>query len=327
VLEVARGGILRRGLPVRRADAALVTDVANDHLGEYGIFDLEALADAKMVVANAIGPEGRVVLNADDERLLARGLALNVPVTWFTLDPAHDAVRRHVAAGGDACVLDGGDLVLDCAGRRIVIASVTEIPVTLGGAARHNVANALAAIALGAALRLPDEAIAAGLRAFQTTPAENPGRANLWEVEGAQVIVDFAHNPHGLEALTTMAASLPAKRRAIVIGQAGDRDDQAIAEFARAAWRMRPDRVFIKEMEKYLRGRERGVIPAMIEHELRNAGAPAEALSRHDDELEAVRAALEWAREGDVLLLTVHAEREAVIALVESRASTQERAG
>src|SRR5206468_3212752 len=72
-LELARGGILRRGLAVPRAHVALVTNVANDHLGEFGIFDVPALADTKMVVARAVGPAGRVVLNADDPLLLERG--------------------------------------------------------------------------------------------------------------------------------------------------------------------------------------------------------------------------------------------------------------
>ena len=88
-----------------------------------------------------------------------------------------------------------------------------------------------------------------------------PGSRQPWEVGGARVIVDFAHNPHGLAALAGMVAAMPARRRGVVIGQAGDRDDATIAEFARATWTMRPDRVFIKEMEKYLRGREPGAFP------------------------------------------------------------------
>jgi UDP-N-acetylmuramyl tripeptide synthase len=118
-----------------------------------------------------------------------------------------------------------------------------------------------------------------------------------------------------------MAAAMPARRRGVVIGQAGDRDDDAIAEFARAAWAMRPDHVFIKEMESYWRGRTRGAVPAVIERALRESGARSEGLSHHDTELDAVRAALDWARPGDLLLLTVHADREAVFALLQTRAA------
>src|SRR5262249_33438447 len=111
MLEVARGGILRRGLAVPRVRAALVTNVANDHLGEVGIFDLDSLADVKMVVAKAIGPEGRIVLNADDALLLERGARLTKPVCWFTLDARHPVLAAHRAAGGQACVLEAGRLV------------------------------------------------------------------------------------------------------------------------------------------------------------------------------------------------------------------------
>src|SRR5262249_27776357 len=145
------------------------------------------------------------------------------------------------------------------------IVRVADVPITFGGAARHNVANALAAIGVAAALGLPDTAIRAGLTSFDSDPGTNPGRANVWKLGTLTAIVDFAHNPHGLTALAQMAAAMPAQRRGLVIGQAGDRDDAAIREFARAAWAMNPDHVFIKEMEIYLRGREPGVVPDMIE--------------------------------------------------------------
>jgi len=316
-LELARGGLLRRGLAVPRADVAVVTNVANDHLGEFGIFDLPALADAKLVVAKAIGPTGRVVLNADDPLLLARGLSARQPVVWFTLDAGHADVGRHVSRGGDACILDGDALTLIRGGERTVVARASEVPITFGGTARYNVANVLAAIGAASHLELPLDAIRLGLKRFVSSPAENPGRANRWDLGGVAVIVDYAHNPHGLAAVAEVAAGIPARRRGLVIGQAGDRDDDAIREFARTAWSTTPHRVFIKEMESYLRGRDRGVVPALIEAELRRVGAPPDSLETHGSEMAAIRAALTWAQSGDVLLLTTHAERDAVIALLE----------
>jgi UDP-N-acetylmuramyl tripeptide synthase len=321
LLEVARGGILRRGLGVPRATAALVTNVANDHLGEFGIFDLEALADTKMVVAKAVSQKGRVVLNAEDSRLLERGSKLSVPVIWFTTAPMDHDVADHRKRGGEACIVEGKTLVYCRGQEKTPIADVDQIPIAFGGAARHNVANALGAIGVAIALGLPIEAIRRGLMEFESTPDANPGRANVWQLSGVTVIVDFAHNPHGLEALAGMAGAMRAARRAIVIGQAGDRDDDAIREFARAAWAMAPDHVFIKEMEVYLRGREPGVIPKMIAGELLRCGAKDAALSHWPSELEAVRAAIEWAREGDLLLLTTHAQRDEVIALLSRLAS------
>ena len=318
ILEVARGGILRRGLGVARARAALVTNVASDHLGEYGIEDLDALADVKMVVSKAVAGTGRVVQNADDERLWARGSGVRAPVIWFTLDALDHGVAAHRRRGGEACVLEGDTLVFvrGAETETIPLAKVAEIPIAFGGAARHNVANALGAVGVAMALGWPIAAIREGLRRFESSPEANPGRANLWRLGGLTAVVDFAHNPHGLRALAAMAAAMPARRRAIVIGQAGDRDDDAIREFARTAWAIHPARVFIKEMEPFLRGRDRGVVPAMIEAELRMLGAPADSLAHSDTELDAVRAALAWGRDGDLLLLTTHAQRPEVIALV-----------
>jgi UDP-N-acetylmuramyl tripeptide synthase len=202
------------------------------------------------------------------------------------------------------------------------LAKLDEIPITFGGAARHNVANALGAVGVAMALGLPIAAIREGLRRFESSPDANPGRANVWRLGGVTAVVDFAHNPHGLAALGTMAAAMPARRRGVVIGQAGDRDDESIREFARAAWAIHPERFFIKEMEPYLRGRDRGVVPALIDAELRRLGAAPESLTRYQTELEAVRAALGWARADDLLLLTTHAQRDEVIALLTNLAES-----
>ncbi|HVR99083.1 MAG TPA: Mur ligase family protein [Thermoanaerobaculia bacterium] len=309
ILETARGGILRRGLAVRRADVALVTNIAEDHLGDYGVQDLDSLAQAKLVVTRAIGAGGRVVLNAEDPRLTARAGGLTSPITWFSLDPER-------VAGGDAAFLEGDELVLQQGGQRLRIVRVQDVPIAFGGAARYNIANALAAIAVAAALDLPAAAIADGLRQFRPTPEENPGRANLLEIGGVRILLDYAHNPHGLAALLDLAATLPASRRLIVLGQAGDRDEAAIRTLARTAWTFRPDRVVIKEIPTMLRGRAPGEIPALLEDELRRQGAPPGSLERAEDDLEAARQALAWARPGDLLVLLIHTQRDEVLDLL-----------
>jgi UDP-N-acetylmuramyl tripeptide synthase len=202
-------------------------------------------------------------------------------------------------------------------GDATTIAPLADVPIAFGGAARHNVANALAAIGVASALGLPDHAIRAGLAAFDGGARSNPGRANVWRLGGVTAIVDFAHNPHGLDALAGLVRGLPADRRALVIGQAGDRSDDDIRAFARSAWAMEPAHVFLKELEAYRRGREPGAVPALLADELERCGAPPKSLSRWPSELEAVRAAVAWARERDLLLLTTHAQRAEVFALLE----------
>ena len=317
VLETARGGMLRRGLAVDRADVAAITNIGEDHLGEYGLADLEMLADAKFVVARAARD---LVLNAEDAKCRARGPATGRRLTWFALEPAAPELRgmldAHLAAGGRACLLEGDTLVAHEGDRRVALVTLAELPIALGGAARHNVANALAACGLAWALGLPWPAIRQALNGFESDPWANPGRLNVFELGGVTAVVDFAHNPHGLAALIDMAARLPAARRLVVLGQAGDRDDEAIRELARVAWRMRPDRVIVKELAAYRRGRSPGEVPAVITGELLGLGLDAAAIELAPDELSATRVALAWAEPGDLLLLLTHSRRAAVLDLV-----------
>lgn len=316
VLETARGGLLRRGLAMRSADAALVTNVAADHLGDFGVADVAALADVKMVVARAVGPAGRVVLNAADPLLVERAGMARSPIVWFGLDPREPVLRRARETGGEVCYLEDGELVREAGGRREAVGRVDEIPLTFGGAARYNVANALAAVALAGTLGIPREAVAEGLRSLRNTPEDNPGRANLFEIAGVRLLVDYAHNPHGVEALLELAKSLPARRKLIVLGQAGDRDDDALRDLARTAWQARPDRIVLKELPSLLRGRELGAVTAVMDAEFRRLGMPPGEIDPAADEIEGIRKALAWARPGDLLLLLVHSQRDEVLALI-----------
>jgi cyanophycin synthetase len=327
VLETARGGLLRRGLSVDRAAVAVVTNVADDHLGEFGIQDLGELADVKLLVARAVRPGGAVVLNADDALLRERATAVTAPIVWFSLEPGRPEVARHLAAGGRAALCEDGHLVLAEGKACVPVVGASEMPTALGGAARHNVANALAALGAAAAMGVAPDAIARALRRFGRAADDNLGRANMVELGGVRLVIDYAHNPHGMAALTRMAAALPGRRRLVLIGQAGDRSDDAVRELARAALALGPDRVVLKEMERYLRGRRPGEITAIMADELARLGVPDSAVSRADTELAAVRDALAWARPGDLLLLTVHQDRPLVLALIERLRAIGWRAG
>ena len=316
VLETARGGILRRGLAATRAVAAIVTNVGEDHFGEWGITDVRSLAETKLVVGRAVLPGGRLVLNADDPVLVEMARVTTAPLLWISSDAASPVVQQHLATGGDAAWVEHGTLVLQVGGTRCDVMAIADIPVTLAGAARHNVQNALGVAALASVAGLPVEAIRAGLGGFGNTPHDNPGRLNVYRFGGVTALVDFVHNPHGMDAMAQLAGSLPARRRLVVLGQAGDRDDEAIRAFARSAWAMRPDRIVLKEMELFRRGREVGEASGLMEAELRRLGAAPERITHAPSEYDAVRAALAWAEDGDLLLLATHAERERVLQLM-----------
>ena len=297
VLETARGGIQRRGLVVPRVDAAAITNVAEDHLGEFGIHDVADIADVKMVVARAVKPSGAIVLNADDPVLRSRAATIAGRVLWFSLAEVP----------------------------RLLDAS--RIPAALGGAAKHNLSNAMAAALLARALDLPESAIVSGLASFRNRREDNPGRLNVIPLGGATVLIDYAHNPHGMDALVDVARSLDAARRLLVVGQAGDRDDEAIRALVRAAFRLRPDAVVVKEMSAYLRGRAVGEIPRLIDDELRRLGADPASILHAGSEVDAAKAALAWARPGDLLVLTTHASRGEVFDLIDRLERARWRAG
>jgi cyanophycin synthetase len=317
ILETARGGILRRGLAVNHADVAVVTNVAEDHFGEFGVETLDQLAETKLVVAKALGRDGTLVLNADDPMLVDRHRSLRVPITWFSLDPSSPLIEDHVRRGGTAVVADNNSIFLLRRTEALLIASLAEVPIAFGGSARHNVANSLAAVAAGVALGLRAGPIAAALRQFGTRAGDNPGRANLLDVGGVHVLIDYVHNPHGMMALAGLAEAVGVGRRLVMLGQAGDRSDDSIRQLAAAAWSLRPDRVLIKGMEGYLRGRAPGDVPALLREEFARLGADEGAMVTVGPDLEGARYALEWARPGDLLLLAVHQDRPEIMSLLD----------
>jgi UDP-N-acetylmuramyl tripeptide synthase len=225
-------------------------------------------------------------------------------------------VQHHVNGGGMAALVDGGSFVFCEEGKCEPVLAVEEVPITLNGAAEHNVANVLAAILVGNRLGLGRDAMAAGLRGFQGGPGENPGRGNLFELGGVRMLVDFAHNPHAFRALFRMVRHLKPERVLVLLGQAGDRDDDSIRELVQATWEGRPHHVILKEMPRYLRGRKPGEVLEIMEAEFGRLGAPAGLLERAPSEMEAVRAALRWARPGDLLLLLAHEARDGVLGLL-----------
>ncbi len=316
LVETARGGLLRRGLLVGRADVAYVSNVGTDHLGEYGVIDLDALAQVKLLVARAIRPGGVLLLNADDALLRRHAASAGVPVTWLTLDaevPLVGAARR----SGVAYVQQNGVLGRLQDGRFVALLETIAAPATLGGAARHNVYNALAAAAIADSIGLAASAIGAGLKGFRSDVEQNPGRGNYFEFGSLKAYADFAHNPEGLELVLQMGAVIPAERRLVILGQAGDRDDFSIDRLAEVTWRTRPERIVLKQMPDYLRGRVEGEVVERLRQRLLELGAPSDRIEVVASEIEAVRSALRWGRPGDLLMLLLHAQREEVLNMLQ----------
>ncbi|MDH3620264.1 MAG: Mur ligase family protein [Gammaproteobacteria bacterium] len=301
ILETARGGLLRRGMGIEHADAALITNISEDHLGDFGSQNLDELLAIKWIVSRVVRDEGRLILNAEDHRLVEKAKDYAGDLVWFSLDPDNDVIRQQVDAGGLAFVLDGDKLVKIENGSRELICRSHEIPIALGGAARHNVANALSAAALTWCLGASLADIATGL----TTMVQdgNPGRCNIYDLDGFKVLIDFAHNPAAMAALFDMARAIPAKRRALCFGQAGDRPDDLIRELARDAWEIGLDRIEVSELADYHRGREHGDVFGIIRDELLRLGTDDSQIVHNEEELESLQDAIDWAEPGDLVIM------------------------
>lgn len=310
ILETARGGLLRRGLGVNKADVALITNIAADHLGDFGSQNLQELLDIKWVVSRSVEGSGVLVLNADDELLVAKAKKYSGNLVWFSLDPKNEVVKQHASDGGLAFVLDENKLTRLAGKEREVICASDEIQITLAGAARHNIANSLAAAALTYCLGVSVEDIRTGLKSISQD--DNPGRCNVYEISGVNVLLDFAHNPQAMQALFDMASGLPAKRRLLAFGQAGDRPDDLIRELAQGAWSIGLDAVIVSELEAYHRGRSHGDVYQVIHDELIRCGAHEDQLRHFDEELDSLDAALDWAEPGDLIIMLALADGQKI---------------
>ncbi len=317
-LECARGGILRRGLPLFQARAALVTNIAADHLGQYGVNTIEALAEAKFAVARAVAQDGVLVLNADDPLVVANGKTFDKTKCWFALSPRNENIINATAAGAPCCWLDenviqyfdGTDIILSL--------DVDQIPVAMGGAAKFNIQNAMGAIGLAKAMKLDNRAIVDGLTRFTASPDDNPGRCNEFNVNGARIFVDFAHNPHAIEAMSQLLGNLPAKRKFLLISHAGDRSDKEVAGLTKGAVGFAPDTVVIAELADYLRGRELGEVPALIEQECLASNPTRPSIIHVASPSLGVEHILEQARPGDIALVLALSDRDKVFELIKS---------
>lgn len=333
ILEVARGGILRRGLPIDNVDAALITNIAEDHLGQYGINTVSALAQAKAVVAKGLLPnkenkgqennrldKGRLVLNADDEHLVA--LAPDLPVTksWFSLHEDNTTLQQHKKNGGAVCFVREQQLVYSYGNEESIIIAVNDIPMTLNGAALHNIQNALGAIALAKCLNIENKAIKIALSNFASNVEDNPGRGNHFSVKNAEVIMDFAHNVHSMEAMAVTTANMRAKRKFLMLSHAGDRTDDEIINMTKTALKMQPDFIIAAELAPYLRGRTLGEVPQLIVDTALAYGMKRDKIYIADSPHEGAKHIVEQLHEKDLALLMVLSDREEIIELLLDKA-------
>lgn len=315
-LEVARGGILRRGLPTKRARVAVVTNVAKDHLGEYGVNTVAELAQAKFAVHRTLPADGVLVLNADDPASVVEAGRVDKTICWFSLNPEAPQIVRAKAAGKLCAYQDAETLIYFDGTHDVRVMQVAEAPITLGGAAKYNVHNVLAAICASVALDIPMSAIRAGLAGFKPDAQDNPGRCNEFAYNGARVFVDFAHNVHSISAISETLGAIPGQRRFLMQSHPGDRSDTDIEAGTTAALAFRPDVMIAAELPNHLRGRAPGEVPGMIKAAATSGDlAPAQIGAAQTPAMGA-RTILDQIAPGDIALLLVLSDRDEVFEML-----------
>jgi len=305
VLETARGGLLRAGMGVNEVNVGAVLNVQPDHLGLKGIETLEQLAEVKRIVVEVASD--CAVLNADDA-LVAKmsGYTEAKHICYVTLNPQHALVREHVRAGGRACALEAGVngqmITLYEKGAHIPLLWTHLIPATLEGRAIHNVQNAMFAAAMAFALGVKLEAIRQGLRTFDSTFFQAPGRMNVFNEHPFKVLFDYGHNAHAVDAMAGLAQRLEVQgKRIVVLAGPGDRRDEDLIAIARAV-AGRFDH-YICRRDDNLRERKPDDVPRIQAAALVAAGVARETISVIPDEQDAINAALEMGQPGDLLLI------------------------
>ena len=305
VLETARGGLLRAGMGVNEVNVGAVLNVQADHLGLKGIDTLEQLAEVKRIVVEVA--TDCAVLNADDALVLKMsGYTEAKNICYVTLNPHHSLVREHIRAGGRACALEAGVngqmITLYDRSGHIPLLWTHLIPATLEGRATHNVQNAMFAAAMAFSLGIKLDAIRQGLRTFDATFFQAPGRMNIFSEHPFKVLFDYGHNAHAVAALADLAQRLDVTgRRIVVLAGPGDRRDEDLVAIANAV-AGRFDH-YICRRDDSLRERAPDEVPRIQAKALRAAGVAEQAISVIPDEQDAIAAALNMGQPGDLLLI------------------------
>lgn len=299
VLESARGGILRSGLAFDRCDIGIVLNVAADHLGLGDINTIEQMAKVKSVVAETVKPDGYAILNADDPLVAAMAEKLTCKVAYFSMNPDNPIIAEHIRRDGLAAIYEDGYLSILEGDWTLRIEKAVQCPVTMGGMAPFMIANALAACLASFCQGVDVETIRRGVRTFNPSAEQTPGRMNLFDLGEYHVLVDYAHNPHGYEAVGSFVSNWQG-RKIGVIGGPGDRRDEDLKLLGKIAAKVF-DLITIKEdVDK--RGREPGEVANIIAKGIfqENDQAQYEIIL---DEVEALKNSLNQAQKGDLIVI------------------------
>ena len=300
VLEVARGGIIRRGLGFAESDVGVFLNVTSDHLGEGDIDTKEDLARLKATVIETVKPSGYAVLNAEYPLVLSSATDIKCKIALFSVNSENPGLKKNLEKGNMNVILKGEAIEIQKGGWTSTVANVVEIPITFDGQAMFNVENVLAAVAASAALGLTDKQIRAGLVSFSPSIGQSPGRMNIIEMDYFKAIVDYGHNVGAINATGNFIQGLVPGRKIRMASGTGNRRDEDMIELGLAISNYY-DHVIVTDSDP--RGRKPGVTAQLVTQGLLEGGFNHDMITMVLDEREATKTALDMAGQGDLVVL------------------------
>lgn len=303
VLEIARGGIIRRGLGFDSCDVGVFLNVDEDHIGIDGVEDLEELSLVKATVIEVVKDTGVSVLNADDPVVVGLSDRAGGQVIYFSLQPQNETVDRHLASGGTVVVLRDGNIVILSPKPTVHVLTVIEAPITMSGAATFNIANVLAAVAALHGLGMAANMIRNGISTFHPSPSQNPGRMNLIDFVTFKVMVDYGHNIPAVEAMGRALPHITKGRKIVVAHGTGSRLDGHIKAFGAALCHVY-DHIIITDPDP--RSRKPGETSELVRAGALESGFTAERIEVVHDQFEALARAFAIVQPGDLIVVQVN---------------------
>jgi cyanophycin synthetase len=316
VLETARGGIIRAGLGFSKCDIAIVTNIAADHLGLKDIHTLEDLAKVKSVLPESVKPEGYAILNADDDLVYAMRENLECNVALFSMDENNPRIIEHCNHGGYAAIVENGFITILKGNWKIRISKVVNIPLTFGGKAIFMIQNILPACLATYLSDFKIEDIRASIESFIPSPAQTPGRLNVFQFNKFTVLIDYAHNPAGLSALGKFLERIEDTPKVGIITGVGDRRDEDIRTLGEISATIF-DKIIIRQ-DRHLRGRKDHEIIDLLQQGILSKRPDAD-VKVIINEVEAIEYAIKNAVPGSYIVVCSDVVAQAVDAVLRLR--------
>jgi cyanophycin synthetase len=311
VLECARGGILKNGLAFRHCDVAIVTNISADHIGLRGISSMDQMAKVKAVVPKTVLKSGYAILNAEDDLVYAMHKELDCNVAFFSMDEKNPRIIKHCKKGGYASIYENGYITIMKGTWKVRVIKVAEVPITYGGKATHNIMNCLPAVLAAYLWRnIKIDDIKLALQTFLPSPTQTPGRLNLFQFKKFQFLVDFAHNPAGLELLCDFMNKLEGTPKVGIISGTGDRRDDDIRELGRISAKYF-DEIIIRQ-DKHLRGRTAEEMVALLVEGINEGKTKEIPIEIIYNEKEAIMYAYNSAKPGSLITIMCDVVAEAL---------------